>query len=126
MNDHNSVLTLVRLASRRAWWLGIVTSILLGGCGGTDSLATTREQCELLQARSLELRIPNTVEDQATADAHRRQLTAALGSRGIDWCLAELSADQVGCALKAEARAEFDACLPVAEVTDRRESEEAP
>lgn len=125
MNDHNSVLTLVRLASRRAWWLGIVTSILFSGCGGTGASATTREHCELLQARSLELRIAHTVEDQATADAHRRQLAATLGSRGIDWCLAELSADQVGCALKAEAHPEFDACL-VAEVTDRHETEETP
>jgi hypothetical protein len=92
-------------------------------CADRESSSVTHEQCELLQARSLDWRVPSSIGDPAIREAHRRQLATSIGAGGVEWCLSQLSSRQIACALAAQTSSAFDACLPVAEFSAAVETE---
>lgn len=76
-----------------------VFALASASCGsGDETEAATARQCEQLREHLVELRLQGANIDVA---AHRAAIKQSLGENFVDTCTAQMTRDQVRCALAA-------------------------
>ena len=71
-------------------------ALWLASCAGESSGAAQRSHCERLRDHLVELRLAGV---EADVESHRATFKQALGDTFIDRCTAQLTTEQVQCAL---------------------------
>jgi hypothetical protein len=85
----------------------VCAAIALTACGaGAPSEEADRAACERYRDHLIDLRLGNAPDKEA----HRTALRASLGETPVDECLADLSRDDVQCALAATDFDQLTAC----------------
>lgn len=88
----------------------VVAALLASGCSEEHGSAGSRERCEDLRDRLVDLRMASVTTDR---EAHRASLRASLDEGGafVRRCVDELSSDQVTCGLAATDPAALGRCV---------------